>query len=374
MVRSISRIQNTVASNSVSRRTVLRGGATVAAAGAFSAFLAACGSSSSSSPAFSSSATSPTGASSGTTSLGKLAYQLGWIANASYTGSYIADSKGYYSQLGLDVTIVPGGPSVSGMPLLVSNKVQVADSDAETVSSAITQGGDVKIVAAGYQVNPACIMSLASTPITTPADLKGKTIGVGASDDPAWYAFLKVNNIDKSELTTVPASFDLTPLIDGKIDGYMAFLNDEVPQLTAKGIKTAVLRFADYGMPSYSDVYAVTGASLNDATARKQIVAFLAGEIQGWTVALKDPQLGAELTVDVYGKSNGLSLQGEALAAEATNAITVSADTKAHGLFYMSEQGIEGTLKTLSLTGVKASASMFDSSVLEEAYAMAKSN
>ena len=137
-------------------------------------------------------------------------------------------------------------------------------------------------------------MSLASKPITKPADLKGKTIGVGASDDPAWYAFLKVNNIDKSELTTVPASFDLTPLIDGKIDGYMAFLNDEVPQLTAKGIKTAVLRFADYGMPSFSDVYAVTGASLSDATARKQIVAFLAGEIQGWTVALKDPKLGAQ--------------------------------------------------------------------------------
>jgi hypothetical protein len=52
----------------------------------------------------------------------------------------------------------------------------------------------------------------------------------------------------------------------------------------------------------------------------------------------------------------------------------VSADTKAHGLFYRSEQGIEGTLKTLSLTGVNASASMFDSSLLGEAYAMAKSS
>jgi ABC-type nitrate/sulfonate/bicarbonate transport system substrate-binding protein len=364
-------MQGAVATSSISRRTMLRGGASVAAAGAFSAFLAACSSSSSSSVTASTKSTAS--GSPSATSLGKLSYQLGWIANASYIGSYIADTKGYYSQHGLDVTIVPGGPSVSGMPLLISNKVQVADSDAETVSSAITQGGDVKIVATGYQVNPACIMSLASSPITTPADLKGKTIGVGASDDPAWYAFLKVNNIDRSELTTVPASFDLTPLIAGKMDGYMAFLNDEVPQLTAKGIKTAVLRFADYGMPSFSDVYAVTGASLSDATARKQIVAFLAGEIQGWTAALKDPALGAQLTVDVYGKSNGLSLKGETLAAEATNVITVSADTKADGLLYMSQEGIEGTIKTLSLTGVKASASMFDTSVLAEAYAMVKS-
>jgi ABC-type nitrate/sulfonate/bicarbonate transport system substrate-binding protein len=365
-------MQSAVATSSISRRTMLRGGASLAAAGTFSAFIAAC--SSSSSPSATASTNSTASGSPSAASLGKLSYQLGWIANASYTGSYIADTKGYYSQHGLDVTIVPGGPSVSGMPLLISNKVQVADSDAETVSSAITQGGDVKIVAAGYQVNPACIMSLASKPITTPADLKGKTIGVGASDDPAWYAFLKVNNIDRADLTTVPASFDLTPLIDGKMDGYMAFLNDEVPQLTAKGIKTAVLRFADYGMPSFSDVYAVTGASLSDATARKQIVAFLAGEIQGWTTALKNPALGAQLTVDVYGKSNGLSLSGETLAAEATNAITQSADTKAHGLLYMSPEGIEGTIKTLSLTGVKATASMFDTSVLPEAYAMAKAS
>ena len=287
MTRSIRQMQDAVATSSISRRTVLRGGASVAAAGAFSAFLAAC---SSSSPSPTASTKPATPGPSSASSLGKISYQLGWIANASYTGSYIADSKGYYRQHGLDVTIVPGGPSVSGMPLLISNKVQVADSDAETVSSAITQGGDVKIVAAGYQVNPACIMSLASKPITKPADLKGKTIGVGASDDPAWYAFLKVNNIDKSELTTVPASFDLTPLIEGKMDGYMAFLNDEVPQLTAKGIKTAVLRFADYGMPSFSDVYAVTGASLSDATARKQIVAFLAGEIQGWDRRTQGPE------------------------------------------------------------------------------------
>ena len=44
--------------------------------------------------------------------------------------------------------------------------------------------------------------------------------------------------------------------------------------------------------------------------------------------------------------------------------MSVSADTKAHGLLHMSDAGIEGTIKTLALTGVKASADMFDTSVL----------
>jgi ABC-type nitrate/sulfonate/bicarbonate transport system substrate-binding protein len=356
-----------------SRRTLLRGGASVAAAGAFGAFLAACSSSSSTSA---SSGSTASGASTGTSTadLGSVSLQLGWIAGAGYSGSFIADSKGYYTSHGVKVSILPGGPSVSGMPLLISNKVQIAISDPETVSSAITQGGDVKIIAAGYQINPACIMSLAAKPITKPADLKGKTIGVGAADDAEWAAFLKVNNIDKSELTTVPASFDTSPLAAGKWDGYLAFLNNEVPQFEAKGIKTAVLRFADFGMPSFNDVYAVTGASLANAATRKQLVAFLAGEIEGWTTAVKDPKLGAELVVDDYGKSNGYTLSGETLASEATNAVSVSADTKAHGLLYMSAAGIEGTIKTLALTGVKASKDMFDTSVLADAYPLVKAS
>jgi ABC-type nitrate/sulfonate/bicarbonate transport system substrate-binding protein len=355
-----------------SRRTLLRGGASVAAAGAFSAFLAACSSSSSSST--SSAPAASGGGSAAAASLGSLTLQLGWIPGAGYAGSFIADSKGYYTRHGVKVTIAPGGPSVSGMPLLISNKVQVAISDPETVNAAIKQGGDVKIIAAGYQVNPACIMSLASKPITKPADLKGKTIGVGAADNAEWAAFLKVNNIATTDLTTVPASFDPSPLAAGKWDGYLAFLNNEVPQFAAKGIKTAVLRFADFGMPSYNDVYAVTSASLASATSRKQIVAFLAGEIEGWTTAVSNPALGAQLVVSDYGKNEGYTLAGQTLASKATNTMSVSADTKANGLLHMSDAGIKGTINTLALTGDKASAGIFDTSVWAEAHALVKAS
>jgi len=120
-------------------------------------------------------------------------------------------TRGYYTRHGVDVNIIPGGPSVAGMALLVANKRFLAISDPPSVSAAVAEGGDVKIIGAGYQTNPACIMSLASKPINTPADLKGKTIGVGAADDPEWHAFLEINNIALTELTTVPAGFDTSP-------------------------------------------------------------------------------------------------------------------------------------------------------------------
>src|SRR5258707_14799803 len=108
----------------LSRRNLLRGGATVAAAGAFGAFLSACSSSSSSSSSAAASTASATGKA--VASLGSMSLQLGWIAGAGYSGSFIADSKGYYTRQGVKVAILPGGPSVSGRPLLISNKVQVA--------------------------------------------------------------------------------------------------------------------------------------------------------------------------------------------------------------------------------------------------------
>jgi len=302
--------------------------------------------------------------------LGTVALQLGWVKNVSYAGSYIAASNGYYRKHGVDVNILSGGPTVAGIPVLVSNKAIIAISDPTTTSQAYAQGADIAIVAAGYQINPACIMSLAKTPIKTPKDLIGKKIGIASSDQAEWQAFLKINNISPSSVDTLPAGFDPSPVASGEWDGYLAFANNEPPQFEAEGLKTELLLFQDYGMPSVSDVYVVTGETLKNKAARAKAAAFLAGEIQGWTKAVADPVLGTKLTIDKYGKGLGLTYKGELLSAEATNAISVSPATKEHGLLYLSPAAIVDTARTLAKTGVHAPRALFDTSLLEEAYAL----
>jgi ABC-type nitrate/sulfonate/bicarbonate transport system substrate-binding protein len=358
----------------LSRRSLLggaiRGGAAVAALGGAGALLAAYGNASSSAPSATGDPAVDTDAieTAATKVLGTVPFQLGWVENVAYAGSYIAQSRGFYRKHGVDVKILSGGPSVQGMPLLVAGKVFVAISDPPTVAAAIAAGADVKVIAAGYQENPACIMSLAKNPINKPSDLIGKRIGVGASDDTEWYAFLAVNKIAKTAVTTIPAGFDPSPLAAGEWDGYLAFINNEPATFEAKGIKTAVMAFADFGLPSMNEVYTTQTATLKDPAARKKLVAFMAGEIQGWKVAVADPALATSITVNTYGKSLGLDPKGELLAARAGNAITVNATTRKHGLFYMSPTLIAQTVKTLNLTGVKATAAMFDTSVLQEVY------
>jgi hypothetical protein len=54
----------------------------------------------------------------------------------------------------------------------------VAISDPAITGEAAAQGASPCRGGGGYQINPECIMSLASSPIKTPADLIGKKIGV----------------------------------------------------------------------------------------------------------------------------------------------------------------------------------------------------
>ena len=39
--------------------------------------------------------------------------QLKWVAQAQFAGYFVAKEKGYYNEVGLDVTIHPGGPDIA---------------------------------------------------------------------------------------------------------------------------------------------------------------------------------------------------------------------------------------------------------------------
>jgi ABC-type nitrate/sulfonate/bicarbonate transport system substrate-binding protein len=184
--RAVQAAQADVSRRALLRRALLTAGGLAATAG-LAELIAACGSSAS--PPASASSSAAGGTAPGAASLGTVALQLGWTKNVAYGGSFLADHLGYYRSHGVDVDILSGGPTVSGIPILVSGKALVAISDPAITGQAVAQGASLAVVAAGYQINPECIMSLASSPIKTPADLIGKKIGVGSADEPEWQAF-----------------------------------------------------------------------------------------------------------------------------------------------------------------------------------------
>src|ERR1700723_2913838 len=109
--------------------------------------------------------TDASSAATSTTSLGSIRFQFDWITNIQFGGSFIAQSKGYYRDEGINVSLVTGGPNVSVIPVLVAGNALVGIVDPPTSAAANTKGADIVIIAAGYQQSPNAIISLAKDPI-----------------------------------------------------------------------------------------------------------------------------------------------------------------------------------------------------------------
>jgi ABC-type nitrate/sulfonate/bicarbonate transport system substrate-binding protein len=345
------------------RRTFLRRGALGAAGVAFlgSPLLAACSSDNKTA--------TTTGSSGAGAAFGSLDFQLSWIKNVEFGGEYLADTNGYYSKLGFSaVNLISGGPNVAQDSVVASGSAIIGISSPDITASAVNNGADLVVIGAQYQKNPFAIISLASSPINTPQDMIGKKIGVQATNEAIWAAFLKANNIDESRLTKVPVQFDPQPLVTKDIDGYMAFITNEPNLLKTRGVDTANFLLNDFGYPLVSESYMVSKDSITKN--REKIKAILKADIQGWHDSLKDPAAAPNLVVSKYGKDLGLDVAEQTLESKAQNALILTDDTKANGLFTITDSLVDKSIATMKLGGIDITKDkLFDLSLIKEVYA-----
>lgn len=357
-----------LSSLSIDRRSLLRrgalggAGALVLAGGGMSALLAACGSSSKTP------ASSGTSGASGAASFGELTFQLSWIKNVEFAGEYIADTNGYYKDAGFSkVTLLSGGPSVQQDAVVASGKALVCISAPDITSNAINNGADLVTIGAQYQKNPFAVMSLASSPIHTPQEMIGKKIGVQATNESVWNAFLKANKISPSSVHKVVVQFDPQPLVAKEVDGWFSFVTNEPNLLKTQGVDTVTFLLADYKYPLVSETYVVKKSDLT--AKRDEIKAMLVADIKGWQQNVKDPTLGARLAATVYGKDQKLTVAEQTLESTSENKLIATADTRANGLFTITDALIAENISTLALAGITITKEkLFDTSVINEVY------
>jgi ABC-type nitrate/sulfonate/bicarbonate transport system substrate-binding protein len=341
------------------RRSVKRIGSGIAAAAALTLVLSSCAGSAGSSDAGSGEDASSDDAS----------IQLSWIKNAEFMGEFVADEAGYFAEAGFDsVDLIPGPASAEAG--VISGNVDLGIGNAISTGTVIAEeGAPLKIIGATYQKNPFTILSLAGVGnIASLDDLAGKTIGVQASNQSLWEAFLKVNDIDASTMTVVPVEYDPTPLFSGEVDGWFAYLTNENIDAELAGLDPVNLPLADNGLPFVAETFTASDDAIEND--REMLKALLVAEIKGWSDAINDPTAAATLTVDTYGKELGLTMEKETRQAEiqATD-LVVSADTEENGLFTISEKLQETSIETLAAAGVEIDAeTLFDMSLLAEVY------
>jgi len=293
--------------------------------------------------------------------------RLSWIKNAEFSGSYIADNKGYYLKNGFSkVNLIAGGPSAQPAEVDVSSGTALVGISApDLVAAAVAQGGELVIIGAEYQKNPFCVMSLAKNPIKTPQDMYGKSFGLQAANQSVWDAFVAVSGIDDSKIKKFPAQFNPAPLVNGECDCWFSFVTNEPNLLKTQNVDTVTFLLADFGYPLVSEVYVVKKDSLT--TKREQLKAFLKSELQGWRDLYVTPQLGADLTTKTYGKDLGLDNAEQLLEVMSELQLIFTDDTKKNGAFTITDALIKENIGVLAKAGSKLTATdLFDMSVLAE--------
>ncbi len=187
---------------------------------------------------------------------------LDWFPNADHVGIYEALAKGYFSAAGLNVHVqVPSDPA-SPLQLLAAGKVDAAISYEPELLLARNQGAPLVAIAALVQRPLTSIVSLASKHITTPAQLRGKT--VGDAGIPYQHAYLSTiladAGVPQSSVKEVNVGSNLVPaMLSGRVDATLgAYWNYEAIQLRQMGKRTNVIQVENAGVPDYDELVLVT--------------------------------------------------------------------------------------------------------------------
>lgn len=319
--------------------------------------------------ACSSGSTSESASASKKADFGTVNLQLSWVKNEEFAGEFFADTKGYYKQEGIQKVNMTPGPS-TGAAELLSGKTDIALSDSASIGSVVAkQKAPLKIIGATYQKNPFTILSLADKAnIKTPKDMIGKRIGVQASNTALFKALLDANGIKPDQVKIVPVQYDPSVLVNGSVDGFVAYVTNESIKVADEGHKVTNLTFADNGLPFVAETVTTTDQLIKEKP--EMLKGFLRAEIKGWADNIKDPEQGSKLAVENYGKDLKLDAKTSVKSNKLQNSdLVTSDDTKANGLFTISPKLQDETITSLGRAGIKVTKDqLFDMSLLDAVY------
>ncbi|MEO0654540.1 MAG: ABC transporter substrate-binding protein [Pseudomonadota bacterium] len=292
-------------------------------------------------------------------------FQLSWLHSVQFGGSYIAAHKGYWSDLGLDVSLSQGGPNAPVEPPVVSGTALVGISAADYTAAAVSQGAPFKIIAVAMQKNPFAIASLSGNPVNEPADLVGKRIGMAVANTPVLEALCTLNEVDINAIEIVPTQYDPAPLVAGQVDCLLCWETDLPVAMTTQGVDNTTMLMADHGYAVHSQTYIATEDAI--ANRRDALVALLKGEVMGWNDYLADTDAAAALTVDMFPDA-GMSLDAQKLQAARQVPLMFSDLTAENGFGWFTDETVAANVETLALLGRDVTPDLWDRSLLEEVH------
>ena len=227
--------------------------------------------------------------------------KLNWKHGVDFLGYYVAKHKGFYAAEGLSVTIEElSNPSETN---------DVFDGVAEgrfdfsgaglSLIQAQARGVTLTAVANINKFGPGALFFRADSGITTPADLAGRTIVI---KNETWKSLVEQllarEGMTLSDVKAVPGGYDMSPFLDGKVEVWAGFINDDVVRARMTGLRIGTFPLYEYGARGTAQSIYTSKTSLREKPEIAE--GFVRASIKGWDWAVKNPTEALEMMLEMY--------------------------------------------------------------------------
>jgi NitT/TauT family transport system substrate-binding protein len=223
------------------------------------------------------------------------------VLNWKYEGPqgllFLAEDRGYFKEEGLDVTFDQGNGSGAGVPLVANGAYDMAFGDINAlIELAAKKPEDAPVgVFMMYSQPPFTVAVKADSPIKSPADFPGHTLG-GAANDGAlklFPALCSITEIDctKVNITNMQPNLREQMLMKGQVEGVFGYVNTIRFSSKLIGVdpdkELRFIRYGDYGMDLYSNAIIASKKLVKDNP--DAVKGFLRAINKSIKDAIKDP-------------------------------------------------------------------------------------
>ena len=235
----------------------------------------------------------------------KVTIQLKWVTQAQFAGYYVAKAKGIYKDADLDVTINPGGPDVAPPQVIAGGGADVVIDWMPSALASREKGVPLVNISQTFKKSGLELTCRKDTGIKSPADFKGKTLGVwfGGNEYPflAWMAKLGLKT-DGSPggVKVIKQGFNVDPLLQKQADCISTMTYNEYWQVIDAGYKPdqlVVFKYSDEGVATLEDGLYVMEPKLKDPAFVAKMAKFVAASEKGWDWAKKNDKEAAKIVI-----------------------------------------------------------------------------
>jgi len=240
----------------------------------------------------------------------KIKMVLNWKYQGPQAWFFVAQDKGYFKAEGLDVQFDQGEGSSAPIAKVAGGAYDAGFGDINAlIDFAAKRPAEAPVaVYMLYNTPPFTIAVKKDSPIRTPKDFEGKTIGGPANDGALklFPAFAKAAKIDASKITFSNMAPNLREqmLIRGQVDGVFGYINTIYFSAKLVGLDPEkdlrFINYGDYGLDLYSNTILFSRNFVRDNPKAVQ------GFLKALNRAIVDTVANPELAIDSLMKREPL--------------------------------------------------------------------